>query len=49
MRDKEREAETKAEGEAGSLKGAPHGTSSQDPKIMIEPNADAQPLGHPRC
>ena len=29
MRDTEREAETKAEGEAGS----PQGTQSQDPKI----------------
>ena len=33
MRDTEREAETQAEGEAGSLQGAPCGTRSQDPGI----------------
>ena len=31
MRDREREAETQEEGEAGSLQGAPFGTRSQDP------------------
>ena len=31
MRDTHREAETQAEGEAGSLQGARHGTRSQDP------------------
>ena len=31
MRDAEREAETQAEGEAGSLQGAQWGTRSQDP------------------
>ena len=33
MRDREREAETKAEGEAGSLQGAQYGIQSQDPGI----------------
>ena len=30
----QREAETQAEGEAGSTQGAPRGTQSRDPKIM---------------
>ena len=34
MRDTQREAETQAEGEAGSLYGARCGTQSQDPGIM---------------
>ena len=34
MRDTEREAETQAEGEAGSLRGARHGTQSRDPGII---------------
>ena len=34
MRDTEREAETQAEGEAGSLWGAQCGTRSWDPRIM---------------
>ena len=34
MRDREREAETQAEGEASSRQGAPCGTQSQDSKIM---------------
>ena len=32
MRDTEREAETQAEGEKGSLQGARCGTQSQDPR-----------------
>ena len=37
MRDteREREAETQAEGEAGSLQGAQYGTRSQDPGITL--------------
>ena len=42
MRDTRREAETEAEGEAGSLQGAPCRTLFQDPGIM--PWADTQPL-----
>ena len=47
MRDTEREAETQAEGEAGSMQGAPCGTRSQDPGPCPELKADAQPLSHP--
>ena len=47
MRDTEREAETQAEGEAGSLWGARCGTRSQDPRSRPELKADAQPLSHP--
>ena len=57
MRDTEREAETKAEGEAGSMQGAGCGThprtpgSQPDPEVMSEwlsePKADTQPLSHP--
>ena len=43
MTDPQREAETQAEGEAGSMYGAQCGTRSRDP----EPKADAQPLSHP--
>ena len=35
MRDTHREAETQAEGEAGSMQGARHGTRSQDPGVML--------------
>ena len=41
MRDTEKEAETKAEGEAGSLQGARRGTRSQDSGSYPEPKADA--------
>ena len=44
MRDTQRGAETQAEGEAGSIQGAPCGTRSQDPGSCPEPKADAQPL-----
>ena len=50
MRDTEREAETQAEGEAGSIQGAQCGTRSQDLRIMgsqPEPKADAQSPSHP--
>ena len=53
MRDmqKEREAETQAEGEAGSMQGARHGTRSWDSRIM--PWAEgrhqiSEPPKHPR-
>ena len=42
MRHTEREAETQAEGEAGSLQGARRETRSQDPGVTL----DAQPLSH---
>ena len=44
MRDTEREAETGAEGEAGSLQGSQCGTWSTDPGSHPEPKADTQPL-----
>ena len=47
MRDTEREAETQAEGEAGSLQGARCGTQSQESEICPEPKANTQPLSHP--
>ena len=46
MRDTEREVETQAEGEEGSLGGVQHGTQSQDLGSQPEPKADAQPLNH---
>ena len=48
MIDIERETETQAEGEAGSMQGARCGTQSQDLGSRPEPKADAQPPSHPR-
>ena len=47
MRDTQREAETQAEGEAGSIQGARCGTRSQDLGSQPEPKADAPLLSHP--
>ena len=47
MRDSEREAETQAEGEAGSLQGAQCGLDPKTPGSCPEPKADAQLLSHP--
>ena len=49
MRDteSEREAETQAEGEAGSIQGAWCETWSCNPRIITWAKADAQPLSHP--
>ena len=47
MRDPEREAETQAEGEAGSLQGAHMGLNPRIWGSQSEPKADAQPLSHP--
>ena len=53
MRDteKEREAETQAEGEAGSLRGSNAGLDPRTLGSCPELNADAQPLSHqaPQC
>ena len=46
MRDTGREAETQAEGEAGSMQGAQCGTRSRDPKITPWAKG-AKPLSHP--
>ena len=50
MRDTEKEAETQAEGEAGSLQEAQCGTRSQDPRIMTRAKGRCpftEPLRHP--
>ena len=46
MKDTEREgeAETQAEGEAGFMQGARHGTQSQDSRIMPWAEGGAKPL-----
>ena len=47
MRDTEREAETQAEGEAGSC-GEPNvGLNPRTPGSRPEPKANSQPLSHP--
>ena len=45
MRDtrKEREAETQAEGEAGSVQGARHGTRSRVSRIIAQAEGSAKP------
>ena len=49
MRDTEREAETQAEGEAGSLQGARCRTQSQDPRITIwAKGSTTEPPGIPQ-
>ena len=47
MRHREREAETQAEGEAGSMQEAGRGTRSLDLGSHLEPKADTQLLSHP--
>ena len=48
MRDTQREAETQAEGEAGSMQGARYvGLDPRTPGSRPERKADAQPLSHP--
>ena len=47
MRDTKREAETQAEGEAGSMQGARHGTRSRDSRITAWAEGGAKPLSHP--
>ena len=47
MRDWQREVETEAEEEAGSLQGALRGTRFQIPGSHPEPKADAELLSHP--
>ena len=49
MRDTEREAETQAEGEAGSMQGARHGTQSQVSRIRPWTEGSAKLLSHPGC
>ena len=48
MRDTQREAETQAKGETGSLGGVcDAGLDFRTPGSRPEPKADAQPLSHP--
>ena len=49
MRDTEKEAETQAEGEAGSMQGARRGTRSRVSRITPWAEGKAKPLGHPGC
>ena len=51
MRDteREREAETQAEGEAGSMQGARHRTLSRGSRAMPWAEGGAKPLSHPGC
>ena len=47
MRDTEREAETQAEGEAGSMQELDVGLDPRTPGSLPGPKADTQPLSHP--
>ena len=47
MRDTQREAETQAEGEAGSCREPDVGLDPRTPGSRPEPKADAQLLSHP--
>ena len=49
MRDTEREAETQAEGEAGSMQGARCGTQSWVPRITSWAEGSAKLLSHRGC
>ena len=49
MRDKEREAEPQAEGEAGSMQGAQSGTPSWISRITPWDEGGSKPLSHPGC
>ena len=49
MRDREREAETQAEGEAGSTQGAQCGTRFRVSRIIPPAAGGAKPLRHRGC
>ena len=49
IRDTEREAETQAEGEAGSTQGARHETRSRVSRITPWAEGGAKSLSHPGC
>ena len=49
MRDTEREAETQAEGEAGSMQGAQYRTRSQDPRITTGAKGRGSTTEPSRC
>ena len=46
---REREAETQAEGEAGSMQGARHGTGSRVSRITPWAEGGTKPLSNPGC
>ena len=48
-REKERGAETQAEGEAGSTRGARCGTRPWVSRITLQAKGSAKPLGHQSC
>ena len=47
--EREREAETQVEGEAGSMQGARRGTRSRVSRIMPWAEGSTKPLSHPGC
>ena len=51
MRDtqRDREADTQAEGEAGSMQGARHGTPSPVSRITLQAEGSVKPLSHLGC
>ena len=49
MRDTQREAETQAEGEAGSMQGARRRPRSRAPRTMSQAESSTKPLSHPGC
>ena len=49
MRDTQREAETQAEGEAGSMQGAQRRTRSRDPRVTPWAEGGVKLLSHPGC
>ena len=49
MRDTEKDSETQAEGEAGSMEGAGHGTQSRVSRIAPWAAGGAKPLRHRGC
>ena len=46
---REREAETQAEGEAGPMQGARRGTRSQVSRMVPQAKGSAKKLSHPGC
>ena len=49
IHEREGEAETQAEGEAGSMQGARHGTRFQVSGVTPRAEGGAKPLSHPGC
>ena len=47
--EREREAETQAEGEAGSMQGAQRGTGSWVSRVRPRAEGSTKPLSHPGC